>query len=101
MLKKSYDRGAVTFETEAQKTGDEWYEWKVAVRQNDTKRGVRAVEYILHPTFPDRIQTRTSSDDGFALESAGWGEFDIVANVYFDDGDEQTAIVPLKLEQKG
>lgn len=100
MLKKIYERGAVTFETEARKTGEDLYEWKVAMRSKDVNRGVRAVEYILHPTFPDRIRTSTSREDHFALESAGWGEFDIVANVYFEDGDEQTAIVPLKLEQK-
>ncbi len=100
MLKKTYDRGEVTFVTEAEPTGKDWYHWKIALQSKDSQKTVEAVEYILHPTFPDRIQNRTSPKDGFALESSGWGEFDIIANVRFTDGDEQTSIVPLQLEPK-
>ncbi len=54
------------------------------------------VEYILHPTFPNRIQRKRNPEDRFRLESARWGEFAIIVNVYFKNSDERTAIVPLR-----
>jgi transcription initiation factor IIF auxiliary subunit len=87
----------LAFRTKATSVGKDWYEWSVEVDPAAQALGnIEEVEYILHPTFPNRIRRETSSSNNFRLESEGWGEFDIAVNVYFKDGDEKTVIVPLK-----
>ncbi len=88
------------FKTTATPRGHDWWSWSVRVDEPADKLSlIEHVEYILHPTFPDRIRVERNAANGFLLESAGWGEFDIVANVTFKDraSDDETVIVPLKL----
>ncbi len=90
---------SLKFTTHATPKGSDWWAWTVRLDEpSEVRERIREVEYVLHPTFRDRIQTMRNADDGFALHSEGWGEFDLVANVRFVDGAEQTVIVPLKLE---
>lgn len=93
-----FSRQNLTFRTRAEKVENDWYKWQIELAGPESTLGeIREVEYILHPTFPDRIRHSTNAEDHFRLESAGWGEFDITVNVYFNNGDLKTAIVPLKL----
>ena len=53
---------------------------------------VSKVVYHLHPTFPDpnrEILTRTNN---FELVTYAWGQFNLSADVYFEDGEQ-----PLRL----
>lgn len=79
----------------------DWWEWEVRLVEKPEVLGeIDHVEYVLHPTFPDRIRTVRTPSDGFALRSAGWGGFDLVANIHFKNGEEQTQIVTLELGAK-
>jgi transcription initiation factor IIF auxiliary subunit len=92
-----YNRAGLVFRTKAEKVEKHWYEWSVEVQDGEIPLSrVTEVEYILHPTFPNRIRRSTSRNRNFRLESEGWGEFDIAVNVYFNDGGEKAVIVPLK-----
>jgi len=89
--------GELAFRTKATPVGKDWYEWSVELDPASAPLDrIEEVEYILHPTFPNRIRRMTSADRNFRLESEGWGEFDIAVNVYYKDGDEKTVVVPLK-----
>ena len=88
------------FVTSSTKVGGEWWDWQVHLNEpEEILSQIKHVEYVLHPTFPDRIRKGESAENGFALKAGGWGEFDIVANVHFKNGDEKTLIVPLKLSE--
>ena len=50
---------------------------------------IAEVEYLLHPTFPQPHQVRRNASDKFALESAGWGEFNVLITVKHRDGSEE------------
>jgi transcription initiation factor IIF auxiliary subunit len=92
-----YKKAGLLFRTKAEKVQRDWYEWSVEVEGGEVPlTRVAEVEYILHPTFPNRIRRMTSRDRKFRLESEGWGEFDIAVNVSFENGDEKAVIIPLK-----
>ena len=93
-----YKRNGITFRTRAEQVKENWYKWQIEVAGPPSELNqIREVEYILHPTFPNRINHRTDPTTNFRLESSGWGEFDITVNIYFHNGDEKTFIIPLKL----
>lgn len=53
---------------------------------------VSRVVYHLHPTFPDPDREITDRENNFQLLVVGWGQFNLSADVYFDDNSQ-----PLKL----
>jgi transcription initiation factor IIF auxiliary subunit len=66
---------------------EDWYEWAVYVNEPDTTlQQIKAVEYLLHRTFPDPLRRKTDAAKKFALQSEGWGEFDIYITVFFKNG---------------
>jgi transcription initiation factor IIF auxiliary subunit len=66
------------------------YDWTVSVMADDaTLNSIKQVEYTLHPSFPNPVRTVTDRKSRFALSSNGWGEFNIAARVFFDDGSVQ------------
>lgn len=78
------------------------YNWTVyIVASEDTLNQINYVEYTLHPTFPNpkrRVNQRGSRDYPFALSSNGWGEFNIVVKVVFNNGRVFEFDYRLKLE---
>jgi transcription initiation factor IIF auxiliary subunit len=93
------EKDGLTFQTKAEEVENNWYDWQVSLANSDQPLDqIREVEYLLHPTFPKRVRSTTDAADHFALKSGGWGEFDIIARVYYRDGDEKTIIVPLKFK---
>lgn len=46
---------------------------------------VEKVEYLLHPTFKDRLRTSTNSYNKFKIEFWAWGTFLVEATVYLKD----------------
>lgn len=65
-----------------------WWWWAVWIAGDEAALArVRKVVWYLHPTFPEPVVTRTSRADGFRLETSGWGEFALRAQVHPDDGE--------------
>ena len=53
---------------------------------------VEKVVYHLHPSFPDPDRETTDRAGNFPMTTYGWGQFNLSADVHFEDGSE-----PLKL----
>ena len=98
IFEREYKRGNLIFRTTSQLESKDWYAWKIWISgPAGMMKKINEVEYILHPSFPHRIRRFKNAETGFLLESEGWGEFDIVVNVFYRGGDENTFIVPLEL----
>ncbi len=66
-----------------------WWTWAVWLAgPPEVLAEVEAVEYILHPTFPDPVRKVTDRDTNFRLEARGWGEFQLKARVHIDDSED-------------
>jgi hypothetical protein len=66
-----------------------WWVWAVWLAgPPEILAEVEAVEYILHPTFPDPVRKVTDRVSNFRLEAQGWGEFQLKARVHIDDADD-------------
>src|SRR5437588_5379001 len=60
----------------------DWYEWCVFVDEDaQTLKTISAVQYTLHPSFPDPERVKENKRDRFALYSAGWGNFSIQIHI--------------------
>ena len=78
--------------------GHQYYNWRVFVDEDpETLAKIDNVTYFLHPTFPDSVRTVSDASTGFALETKGWGEFEIGARVEFKDGSTESTRYNLKL----
>jgi hypothetical protein len=58
--------------------------WVEASQQ--TLEHIARVTYYLHPSFSPSVVTRDSRSDSFRLSFTAWGQFEIKAKVYFNDG---------------
>ena len=45
---------------------------------------VKSVQYTLHPTFTNPVVWGTGNN--FSYSAVGWGEFNIVATIYYKNG---------------
>ncbi len=78
--------------------GTPYFQWKLFVDEPPEKlKGIRRVIYTLHPTFPNPTRISERAEDQFAVESAGWGEFNVLVTVEFQDGREEIFEYPLDL----
>ena len=76
------------------------HKWQVFVKglcDEDISFFVRKVVFKLHDSFEN--PSRTLEQPPYMLEETGWGEFDIVVKIYFQDPSEKplSLILPLKL----
>ncbi len=78
----------------------EYYKWLTFVDEPREKlQEIQSVLYTLHPTFPEPNQVRTNPNDNFALETGGWGEFNILVTVRYKDGREEHTQYHLNLSK--
>lgn len=71
--------------------GSRWFQWKVFVdAPPEELESIEEVKYTLHPTFTEPVQVRKDKSSKFALETSGWGEFTIQADIRFRDGRSET-----------
>jgi len=49
---------------------------------------VSKVVYYLHPTFPEPIRENTNRRSNFELVTLAWGQFNLRADVYFEDREK-------------
>jgi hypothetical protein len=81
------DQDRVHLETKAERKGESRWAWAVWVEGSAAALDLLAsVRYVLHPTFPNPIRIVEDRKSKFRLESAGWGEFAIEAEVTRNDG---------------
>lgn len=82
------------------KYDDDWYEWCVFVDEDPVViNAINAVEYVLHPSFPEPVRFVQDKSSKFALFSSGWGSFDIKIRINFEDGTSLGASYTLRLER--
>lgn len=85
------ESGIIKTENTAKRVREDWYDWKVYLEgPQEALNEIREVEYLLHETFRNPVRRKTNAGDKFALETSGWGEFDIGVRVIFKDGTEKT-----------
>jgi transcription initiation factor IIF auxiliary subunit len=77
-----------------------YYDWKVFIKEDpDTLAKIDHVTYFLHPTFPDPVRAVSDPSTGFALETKGWGEFEIRAQIHSKGGTTQNTTYMLDLSK--
>jgi len=78
----------------SKRQGRPYYTIQVWLEANspDLMQRVSKVIYHLHPTFPNPDREIIDRESGFELTTAGWGQFNLSADVYFDNNSQ-----PLRL----
>jgi transcription initiation factor IIF auxiliary subunit len=77
-----------------------YYDWEVFVNEsNKVLDKIDHVVYFLHETFPNPVRTATNRKNRFSLRTAGWGEFQINAQIVFKDGHLEHAEHQLDLKK--
>lgn len=76
---------------------DRWRWWVWLDGERDELDRVEAVEYHLHPTFPDPIRRVTDKESRFRLEAQGWGVFQLKALAILNDGSVEQLVHMLEL----
>ena len=83
-----------------EKGASKMYAWCVFMKGSRLfLNSIEAVEYILHPTFPDPVRRVVDREHSFALQSEGWGTFVINARVFFKVGEATHERYYLRLEE--
>jgi transcription initiation factor IIF auxiliary subunit len=63
------------------------YQWKIYITGSSTDlRNISYVVYNLHPTYPSprqKIENRNNSNPNFCYSASGWGNFEVVINIFF------------------
>jgi hypothetical protein len=66
--------------------GKDYFIWRVFVDENsDVLDQIKSVQYLLHPSFPNPFRISEDKKSKFALESSGWGNFNMQITVTFND----------------
>lgn len=67
--------------------GQAFYTIKVRLEADSAEllQRVRKVVYHLHPTFPHPDREVANRENNFELQLTAWGQFNLSADVYFDD----------------
>jgi hypothetical protein len=67
--------------------GNDRWKWSVWLEGDDAElSAVEAVEYHLHPTFPNPVREVKDRSTKFRLDSSGWGVFQLNARARRTDG---------------
>ena len=65
-----------------------YYKWAIWMEPGTSPLSeIASVEYLLHPTFKNRLRTVTDAETKFRLESKGWGEFLVEITVIKKSGE--------------
>jgi transcription initiation factor IIF auxiliary subunit len=74
----------ITIDNTATYLGNGRYSWTVFVKADASTLGqIESVQYTLHPTFQNPIVW--GKGPNFAYSAVGWGEFNIVARIFYKD----------------
>jgi hypothetical protein len=75
--------------------GNNKWTWTIFVDGSEsTMNSIKCVQYVLHPTFPNPVQTICERGNtvgmNFPLTASGWGTFSITVKVIFISGGVKT-----------
>jgi hypothetical protein len=90
---------SITVKQSATYDGNDWWEWAVWIEA--PKQELEAIDhvvYTLHATFAEPVRIVKTRENGFRLESEGWGEFEIYLEVVDKNGKSQQLTHELSLE---
>jgi len=79
--------------------GGNWWQWSIWL--DGTAKDLEAVDhvtYTLHPTFANPVRRIDTRRNGFRLDSAGWGEFEMYLDIALKDGRTRKRTHYLKLQ---
>src|SRR5687768_16005328 len=87
---------------EATPRGEGWWDWSVWIDGPPEELDrVEKLVYRLHPTFPDPVKVVQDRSTAYRLDSSGWGEFTIQADIHYRDTRESRRLFhDLKLEEE-
>jgi len=89
----------VAVDNTAQYRGNGQYSWTVFLRGDPSAlQQVKSVQYTLHPTFNKPVVW--GSGGNFSYSAIGWGEFNIVATIYYKDGKSEAVNHWLRLSSR-
>lgn len=84
---------------EARYRGNDWWQWSIWLDGTEAELDrIDHVIYTLHPTFPTPVRRVEDRATCFRLDSAGWGEFEVYAEIVMKDGTREPHKHWLKLE---
>lgn len=67
--------------------GEDWWEWSVWIdAEPEDLKAIDKVVWRLHPTFPEPEREVSNRSENFRLKTAGWGTFEIKADVIMNGG---------------
>jgi len=74
--------------------GQPYYRLRIAVEADEPEilDDVEKVIYHLHPTFRDPDRTATDRRSGFEIGTAGWGDFNMTAEIFFRGGGPKLVV---------
>jgi transcription initiation factor IIF auxiliary subunit len=80
---------------------DNCWEWEAFLDDLGTGElaDVAVVEYVLPSTFPNPLRVVEDPQGGFALKTAGWGDFTLKAFVNLKNGKRRKLIHKLELKE--
>jgi transcription initiation factor IIF auxiliary subunit len=82
-----------------QRYDHDWYDWCIFASGDPVDvQLVKAVEYTLHPSFPEPVRTISDVGHRFGLASNGWGSFTARIRVIFANGKEEFTSHLIELE---
>lgn len=80
-------------------SGKDWWDWSVWLEGTSQELdAVTHVIYTLHSTFRDPVRLIETRSNGFRLDSAGWGGFEIYIEIVRADGSRLKLVHELELE---
>lgn len=78
----------------------DYYDWEVYVDEDtETLDNIDHIVYFLHKTFPNPVRTIDDKENGFAIKSRGWGEFEIGIQVFSKEDQHQQQSYRLDLSK--
>ncbi len=99
MSDTAQQNGSIRLRNNWKFVGNRRWEWSAFLDDEGTGElsDVDYVEYVLHGTFPQPLVRVDNPQDGFALQTSGWGIFTLVAFVHKKDGTQQRLTHELEL----
>lgn len=77
------------------------YDWCVFVDEDKAAIDeIKAIEYILHPTFANPVRVVEDKYSKFSLFSSGWGVFTLKIRITFNDRSKYEMEYSLKLNDE-
>jgi len=79
--------------------GNDWWQWSIWLDGTEAELDrIDHVIYTLHPTFPTPVRRVEDRATCFRLDSAGWGQFEVYAEIVMKDGTREPHKHWLKLD---